>query len=215
VPSTLQALAVLALGLLPGALYVWGFEREAGQWGVSTSDRVLRFIGASAIIHALIAPLTWLLWRSEVRTAELAEGRTAWWLIWIVALVYVGVPSLVGIGVGRAARQDQKWVRWMAGPHPAPRAWDHLFASEPTGWVRIKLRSGTWVGGLFATVETGRSYAAGFPHDRDLLLSTIAEVDPATGEFRLEDGKSITRGSSLLVSWAEVEYLEFIPAQPK
>jgi hypothetical protein len=33
--NSFQAVAVLLLALLPGARYVWGFEREAGQWGIS------------------------------------------------------------------------------------------------------------------------------------------------------------------------------------
>ena len=46
-PNTFQALAVLLVALLPGALYVWSFERQAGRWGIGLSDRVLRFVGGS------------------------------------------------------------------------------------------------------------------------------------------------------------------------
>ena len=37
--GTFQALAVLLLALLPGALYVWAFEREAGGFGTQAEQR--------------------------------------------------------------------------------------------------------------------------------------------------------------------------------
>lgn len=75
-PDTFQCLAVLALAFLPGALYVWAFERQAGAWGIKLSDRLFRFVGFSALAHALLAPLTYRLWDEFVRSGRLAqEGR--------------------------------------------------------------------------------------------------------------------------------------------
>ena len=51
-PDTFQAIAVLAVALLPGALHVWAFERQAGRWGIGLSDRLLRFVGGSVLFHA-------------------------------------------------------------------------------------------------------------------------------------------------------------------
>lgn len=47
-PQSFQAVAVTLIALLPGALYVWAFERQAGRYGIGLSDRVLRFVGGSA-----------------------------------------------------------------------------------------------------------------------------------------------------------------------
>jgi hypothetical protein len=38
------------------------------------------------------------------------------------------------------------------------------------------------------------------------------EVDPENGEFMLEGGELVSRGSAILVRWNEVEYLDFIDA---
>ena len=52
---------MIVIALLPGALYVWSFERQAGRYGVSLSDRILRFVGGSAVVLALFSvPLYWL-----------------------------------------------------------------------------------------------------------------------------------------------------------
>jgi hypothetical protein len=68
------------------------------------------------------------------------------------------------------------------------------------------------LGGAFATRADGtRSYAAGYPEQQDLYLVESVEVDPETGSFLLDDdGTPVSRGSSILIRWEEVEYLDFI-----
>jgi hypothetical protein len=60
--------------------------------------------------------------------------------------------------------------------------------------------------------DCSRSYAAGYPEDQDLYLVEAVEVDPENGEFMLEGGELVSRGSAILVRWNEVEYLDFIDA---
>ncbi|MCW2569282.1 MAG: hypothetical protein JWN54_3379, partial [Mycobacterium sp.] len=45
--STFQALAGVVLALLPGAAYTFAYERVAGAFGISTTDRLVRFLAAS------------------------------------------------------------------------------------------------------------------------------------------------------------------------
>lgn len=181
--GTFEALAVLLVALLPGALYVWSFERLVGAWGIGFSDRVLRFIGTSAVMHALLAPVTFWLWREFVKTGRIAMGDAPLFL-WFVVLGYVALPIAAGSFVGVGTVRGWGWTTLVTGPGPAPRAWDYLFGLRPDGWIRLRLKSGTWLGGAYAELEDGRkSYAAGFPHEQDLLLVETAEVDPETGEF--------------------------------
>jgi hypothetical protein len=213
VPETFQSLAVLILALLPGALYVWAFERYAGAWGVKLSDRLFRFVGFSALMHVLFAPITYRLWTDFVRTGRLGSGSVPVW-VWIIPVAYVVVPILLGSLIGRGTRARRPWATLFTGPDPAPRAWDHLFGSTPDGWIRLRLKSGTWLGGAFGRrLDGARSYAAGYPEEQDLYLLEAVEVDPETGAFVLgEDGALVSRGSSILIRWDEVEYLDFIDA---
>jgi len=207
----LQALAVLVLALLPGALYMWSFERQVGSWGASLSDRAFRFVEFSALLHALMAPVTFWFWRSYVITDRLTVGRISL-ALWALPIVYVFLPILAGHVVGRATRRRKRWAKVFTGPAPAPRAWDHLFGSRPDGWVLLRMKSGVWLGGAFAGPRGDglESYAAGYPDEQDLFLAQSAIVDPDTGEFmRDAEGKVILGGSGILVRWEEVEYLEF------
>jgi hypothetical protein len=46
-PTSLVALGIILIAVLPGAVYTWAFEREAGSYGVTLADRTLRFLAAS------------------------------------------------------------------------------------------------------------------------------------------------------------------------
>jgi len=210
-PETFQALGVLILGLLPGALYVWSFERQAGAWGVRLADRVFRFVGVSALFQVALAPVTYRLWIGFVRSGRLASGEVPL-VLWLVPIAYVAFPLAVGSFVGWGTRRRRSWARVFTGPNPAPRAWDHLFATRPEGWIRLRLKSGTWLGGAFARRPDGlRSYAAGYPEEQDLYLAEVIDVDPDTGEFRFaDDGRIAFLGRGILIRWAEIEYLEFM-----
>lgn len=211
-PTTFQAVAVLVAALLPGALYLWAFERLAGRWGATLTDRVLRFIGGSAILHALFAPITYWFWSTQ--WAAVAAGRRVSWGLWALALAYVAGPILLGTLVGYGTRKRWPWATIITGPDPAPRAWDYLFQGERDGWVRLKLKSGSWIAGGYATATDGlKSYSAGYPEEQDVFLATTAAVDADTGEFIFgEDGRVQLLPGGVLVRWEEVEYLEFIDA---
>jgi hypothetical protein len=208
-PDSFQAAIVVAIALVPGALYFWAFERQAGRWGVALSDRVLRFVGLSALLHAAIAPVSYWFWANQ--WPKIREGMHVSLWLWALAIAYVAVPLASGTATGYATRLGLPWSRWFAGPHPAPRAWDYLFESELVGWVRMRMKSGVWIGGVFGVVDGRRSYTAGYPEQQDLFLTAMIDVDPETGEFPVdEDGDIVHRPGGVLVRWEEIEYLQFV-----
>lgn len=208
--ETFEAIAVAVVALLPGALYVWGFERQVGNWGIGLSDRLFRFFGTSALLHAVIAPVTYWLWASFIKTGEIGKGQPLSLWLWVFVLAYVALPFSAGTVVGIGTRNGNGWARVFTGPDPAPRAWDYFFASRPDGWIRLRLKSGVWIGGAYAPSDEGlQSYAAGYPEPQDLFLAETVEIDPDTGRFISVDGSPVFRETSLLIRWDEVEFLEF------
>jgi hypothetical protein len=222
-PETFQALLVLAVAVLPGALYTWYFEREVGRWGATLSDRVSRFIGASAAFQALFAfPWYWLwthyLHRAVVVAGQdqihnlLLEGRPlpAW--LFFLPVLYVALPIAVGTLAALAVRHKKRavWIRHVArvvaGRDPAPRAWDYVFSESPAAVMRLRMNSGVRLGGLFGA----NSYAAGYPEQpQDLFIEKAYLVDQRDGTF-LRDGTGSFRetGSGVLLRWDDVELLE-------
>ena len=157
-PDTFQALVVLIVALLPGALYTWSFERLVGAWGVGFADRVLRFVGASAMFQAAIAPFTVWGWRTYVSDRPSPGRRSAGRTVARLPLLYVAIPIALGVVVGRGTVNERDWSKAFTGPSPAPRAWDHLFGLRPDGWVRLRLKSGVWLGGAFTSAGEGTGF---------------------------------------------------------
>ena len=104
-PDTFQALVVLIVALLPGALYTWSFEHLVGAWGVGFADRVLRFVGVSAVFQAAIAPFTVWGWRTYILTGRLQDGDLPL-ALWLLPLLYVAIPIAMGVVVGRGTVQQ-------------------------------------------------------------------------------------------------------------
>jgi len=211
-PSTFQAAVVTAFALLPGALHVWALERQVGRFGIGPSDRILRFVGGSAVFLAILAGPLYKLYTEF--GADLANGEPLPTWVAGVPLLFVSLPLVSGTLQGVGVRRGWTVARLLTGPNPAaPRAWDYLFWNKEDGWVRCRLKSGIWLGGAFADAGGKRSIAAGYPEPQDLFLVRSVHVDPETGEFQVDGGgRPIVGDGGLLLRWEEVEYLEFIDA---
>ncbi len=171
-PSTFEALAVVLVALLPGGLFMWAVERLVGRYGIGFSDRLLRFVGVSTVLHVFAAPATYNIWHDYFRTDAVTRSETLPLWMWPVVAAYVIVPialgTLLGLALNRYSLPDV-----VAGSNPAPTAWDHLFSNSPEGYVRMKLKSGVWIGGTY----TANSYAGGYPEPADVYVSEAVEVD--------------------------------------
>ncbi|HEX8080609.1 MAG TPA: DUF6338 family protein [Jatrophihabitans sp.] len=145
------------------------------------------------------------------RSGKLGRGEVSGWQVEALAMTYLLVPAVAGFLLGQAARSRPRWLAWAIGDAQAPRAWDDLFARGPEGFIRARLKSGQWIAGYFGTAPDGRkSYAAGFPHDQDLLITRRVDIDPESGDYvTAADGSAQSLDGWLLVRWEELEILEF------
>lgn len=219
-PSTGAALVIVLLAIVPGALYTWTFEREAGSWGVTLADRTLRFLAVSVVFHLIAAWPEYVLWRYALAGAS-AEAVDAprFAALWLAAVAMAGIPAALGTVAGglyrsrtlregwprlrkRLAPAAETWLlRMLVGPEPAPRAWDDFFSERPKCYLRVRTTDGAWLAGKFAA----ESYAGGFPEEGDLLLEDALEVDEDT----LQLGNSL--GYPVYIRSGQIAWMEIIP----
>jgi Family of unknown function (DUF6338) len=189
--DTFTGLPLLLISVIPGSLYTWAFERQAGSFGVALADRALRFIGVSLVFHICLGWPEYYFYRMT-RPAHLDFGASRTFaILWAGALAYVAIPLVTGTMVGglwvtRVGRESWSLIRshlsehaelrllqLLVGRSPAPRAWDAVFSSRPNIFLRVQLVDGDWVAGAFDDT----AYASGFPNDPDLLLSPAWSLD--------------------------------------
>lgn len=90
-----------------------------------------------------------------------------------------------------------------------------MFSVLSAGWVRCKLKSGTWVAGAYARESDGvSSYASGYPENKDLYLSPIVMTHPSTGAFIYDDEDNVCLDAGGLWLQAEqIEMINFVPVE--
>lgn len=207
------ATSLLAAALLPGALFQWGFERNAGRYGIGLKDRILRVTGTSALFLAIFAwPLHWLYanYWGQITTKDSLPRS-----IYAVPIIYLLVPSFVGWIYGSSLKNEKTWARKLAGTNRFPTAWDYALSGRKGGWIRCQLKSDIWVGGLFSDTKERNSnkssYASGYPEPHELYLYPTVLMDRETGEFKTEqDGQPSLSSSGLWLHAEEIAILEFI-----
>lgn len=210
--STFQALVVAVLALLPGASYLFAYERIVGSYSVSLPDRLVRFLAASAIFQAVLSGPEFLLYRQYVVSHRFERANVNWAVLEGVALGYVLLPYALGSFVGWARKKGLSWSRWLTGSAIEPRAWDHLWKRHKPAVVRMKLKSGPWLAGLYGSIDDVDSYASGYPEAGDLYLRLGLQINPDTGELVRDSNQRpvpVEGNRGLLVRWEEIEYLDY------
>lgn len=203
-PSTLQQIILLVLFVLPGVSYQFVRERMRGPvpGERNLGERVLRALAASIVLDAvyviaagpqllrLIKPMG----RPWFATAATQPRQTA-----AVSLaLFFAIPAAAALAVGMIERR-----RHPSRFDPVPTAWDSAFRGRPTGFVRARLKTGTWVGGWY-----GRgSRASAYPNPADLYLESAYEMG-SDGSF----GPRVQATGGLYVNMSDVEVLEFVEA---
>lgn len=208
-PDTVQQLTILLVLVLPGVFYQAVRERLRGALPAEQDpqNRIVRAIAVGVILDGLYAVIAgpWLVHviaggpgqsvlggiTSQPRAAGLAA-----------LLLIVAVPSLVAWAEATVGAR-----RLRARYEPLPAGWDALFQDLGSCFVRMRLRSGLWVGGWW-----GRgSHASGYPQEADIYLERQATMRP-DGSF----SGWVARSGGVYVRGADVEVLEILkrPAPP-
>ncbi|MFD5066667.1 DUF6338 family protein [Streptomyces sp. NPDC058369] len=179
VPGTVQQLTILLILVLPGVFYQAARERLRGPLATEQEpqNRLVRAIAAGALLDTLyvVAAGPWLLGLllgdgggplAGVSRQPRQAGLAA-------LLLIVAVPSALAWAEAVLQRRHAR-----ARYEPTPTAWDALFSGRGSCFVRVRLKSGLWVGGWLGS----RSAVSAYPQSGDLYLEAQYRMG-ADGRF--------------------------------
>lgn len=214
--STVQAVGLLLLTVVPGAVLTFSYERHAGPFAGDTNERTLRFLVATALVFPVTATIAmWTFTRvlhvpvgdppTEYRNRlEDPSDISLWWTL--VPFPYLAVPWGLGwiggsLGVWLRKRAVARKASSLA---PGLAAWDVVFLEPGPKLISVKLRNGPWIAGLFAR----NSFASGpAARHKELVLETEVEVDDVGQVRRGEDGVPIERAGTVVINYSDVELM--------
>lgn len=201
-PTTIEALVIVALVLSPGLIFTQIARRVIAHVEEPTDVRfLLTIITAGTAIHALVFPWT-------IRIADFYLGdhlRSHRWEAfgWAVVAVFL-VPLGLGIVVGRLAVRPgiERALDYIGLGYidRMPSAWDYVMRQRHPYHVRIHLKDGGVIGGVFAN----QSFGSLNPRRTDVYLEEAWQFD--------EDGnlrQAVPNSRGLWISHEVVSHVQF------
>jgi hypothetical protein len=181
IPSSLTQLLVTLVLVIPGFVYQGVRIRLVGRVPGDTelAGRVLRAIVASTLfaLGYLFVLGPELIDTAQTRQEALDHPRRLALLGFCLAFV---IPTLAAIARHvrwsqqllrhpiRGLRQED-WTRY----DPRPSAWDVAFQEAGPGFVRVRMRDGTWFAGYYGL----NSYASSYPDPPNLFVEACFDID--------------------------------------
>lgn len=195
-PATQIAAAILFL--VPGLNATWTIERLSGPSRLKGTERLLRALSLSVLIY--LGASFWLL---RVATRAIDDRLWVWEPIigGFVILFIAPITLALIVAFLRRNRMTNNLLRLVTTIDPTPRAWDYAFKSGGPFFVRLKLKDGERVGGLFSA----QSFAALYPEAQDVFLEEAWRLS-VDGSFV----ESIP-GAGLFVPHQNIDLVELLP----
>ena len=196
------------MAIMPGAFAVWAYEKQVGSWGLKSPERLYRLVAVSTVVWIFSAPLTYWLWVGPFHNEVSAHTHIPI-IYWLIISSYAIAPAFVGFLAGFwASKQDSKLQKFLRGTSHSPSAWEAYFCTNTPAIIKIKLKSGTWMAGVYSDDGQLTSYASGNPDPGSLLLTQTVTVDPITGAYILDESSfPIFTPLTILIESTEIEYL--------
>ncbi len=202
-PTTLEALLIVALVLTPGFIFTQIVRRTVAYVAESTDARFfLMIISSGMVIHAL---LVW--WSSRILDFHIAKTLPAnrWEVFaWAVVTIFV-TPAALGIAIGllsKVKRTDAVLEKLGMGYNDRmPSAWEFVIRKRFPAYVKVYLRDGK---GIVAGVYQNKSFGSYPPGKPDIYLERQWQLD-GDGNFHIP----IPDSRGVWVSQDVIAYIEF------
>jgi hypothetical protein len=184
-PTSLTAIAFLAVLVVPGVVFASVFNRNNAFRNVSDLRFLIAALTTSLAIHAIFLPWTWrvyLIWDSEGISTNLISA--AW--VWAVT-VLLFAPVAAGIILSRLADWNSPRMQRLLSAlglsieGRAGSCWEWLFYRPQPCWMIIEFKDGHRLAGKFGEGSRIVSAPGGGPGSlMDIYLEELWELSGDT-----------------------------------
>lgn len=151
-----------------------------------SSKKLIDAIAYSCINYAILLPLIIKMERSEIH-----EKHPDGYLLFYVFILLI-FPVIVAF-TWQSIRSCEKVLEWF--PHPTNKAWDFVFSQREKYWVKVTLKNGDIVAGLYAE----KSFTSSAPSPEEIYLQEEWLLDESGGFKR-----SIERSAGVLLLSSDI-----------
>lgn len=177
---------------VPGFVSLRTYDLLYPTQRIEGGKRIVEAVALSCVNYAVLSPaLAYALPYLQ------SESRSQLWVAIILVTVLLIAPVvLVLLWVKIQSLLSEVGYLY----HPIDRAWDYVFSGMPKSWVKVYLKNGSIVGGLYGK----RSFASSSPEPQEIFLEKIWKLN--------EDGgfvEEVERSSGMLIKADVISHIEF------
>ena len=186
----LDKLTIFIIFVIPGFISLKTYETLNPFQSKDSSQQVIDAITYSSINYAvLLVPLYYL---------EIPNTKNNFSIFHILLYFFTLFifPVIIALFWNWVRRQD--FVQSKI-PHPVQKPWDWVFSKRKSYWVKVTMKDGEVVGGLYAE----DSFTSSAPAEEQIYLQESWKINEKKG---FEEAKTRTQGIIVLAS--EIKYLE-------
>lgn len=186
----IDKLALFLAFVIPGFISIKAYQLVFPGTERATSDQLIDAIAYSSINYALlIFPII------SIESGNLHEScRFLYYLFYVLVLF---IAPIIWVLAWKYLRTRDFFQR--NAPHPTAKPWDYVFAQRKPYWVKVTLKDGTKIAGLYAD----KSFASSAPAPEQIYLEETWILNDNGG---FERAKNKTAGVIILSN--EISHIE-------
>ena len=178
--------------VIPGFISMKSYELIFPDIQKDSSKRLIDAITYSSINYALLLWCIILVENSEYfKIHNILHALFYSFVLFVAPVIWTCIWGKL-----RVSQIFQKNV-----PHPTQKPWDHVFSQRKSYWIKVTLRDGKKIGGLFSS----KSFASSAPAEEQIYLEQSWIINEKGGFERVKN-----KSAGVMVMSSDISYLEFI-----
>lgn len=177
--------------VVPGFISIKAYQLFFPGEKHKSSEQIVDAIAYSSINYAI---LFWAI--ILVEDSKLRENYPSWYFLFYTFVLLIA--PIIWVWLWAIIRKTDFLQN--NAPHPTSKAWDFVFAQRKQYWVKVTLKNGEMIGGLFST----KSFASSAPAEEQIYLEEAWILNKEGGFERMKNDSA-----GVIILSSEISHMEF------